>query len=216
MTTDTLWEHLPNLLVILSIFTVGVASPGPATLMILGTAMARGRAPAVALSCGVVLGSMVWASIAALGFVAALKTSATLFVALKLAGGFYLIFLAAKSLRSACTADTTAAPRSAATGSLRRCFAQGLLLHLTNPKAPLVWLATLSAGVGENAPAAFLMIAILLCAFVAIAVFVSYAYLFSTQTASRFYLSIRRPIDALLGILFGAAAVKILTYRPNW
>ena len=90
---------------------------------------------------------------------------------------------------------------------------QGLLLHLTNPKAPLVWLATLSIGIGETAPAAFLMIAILLCAFVAMIVFVGYAFLFSTQTASRLYLSLRRPIDGLLGALFGAAAVKILTYR---
>jgi len=215
MSNDTLWQYLPNLLVILSIFTVGVASPGPATLMILGTAMARGRPAAIALSCGVLLGSMVWACIAALGFVAALKASTTLFTALKLAGGFYLIFLAARSWRSAFTDGVAAMPGSAGTGSLRRCFAQGLLLHLTNPKAPLVWLATLSAGVGETAPAAFLTIAILLCAVVAMAVFVGYAFLFSTQTASRLYITTRRPIDALLGILFGAAAFKILTYRLN-
>ncbi|MGI9377361.1 MAG: LysE family translocator [Tsuneonella suprasediminis] len=213
MTTDTLWEYHPNLLAILSIFTVGVASPGPATLMILGTAMARGRAPAVTLSCGVVLGSMFWASVAALGFVAALKTSATLFMALKLAGSFYLIFLAAKSWRSAFTPGATVAPRSVRTDSLMRCFAQGLLLHLTNPKAPLVWLATLSVGVGDKAPAAFLMTAILICAFIAMAVFVGYAFLFSTQTASRIYLSVRRPVDALLGLLFGAAALKMLTCR---
>ena len=216
MMPDTLWDHLPNLIAILAIFTVGVASPGPATLMILGTAMASGRAPAVALSFGVVLGSMAWASIAALGFVAALKSSAALFVALKLAGGLYLTFLAARSWRSAFTAGTTAAPGSAGTGSLGRCFAQGLLLHLTNPKAPLVWLATLSVGVGETAPPALLTTAILLCAIVAMTVFVGYAFLFSTETASRFYLSIRRPIDGLLGALFGAAAFKILTYRPNW
>ncbi|MDQ0325855.1 threonine/homoserine/homoserine lactone efflux protein [Rhodopseudomonas julia] len=215
MIDDALWQYLPNLLVILSIFTVGVASPGPATLMILGTAMASGRASAVALSCGVVLGSMFWASIAALGFAAAFKASATLFMALKLAGGFYLIFLAAKSLRSALTQKTCAAPMSAGTRSLGRCFSQGLLLHLTNPKAPLVWLATLSVGVGEDAPAAFLVIAVLLCAFVAMAVFVGYAFLFSTRTASRIYVSIRRPMDGLLGILFGAAALKILTYRLN-
>lgn len=213
MMADMLWQHLPNLLVILSIFTVGVASPGPATLMILGTAMAKGRAPAVALSCGVVLGSMVWALVAALGFVAALRTSAALFTALKLAGGSYLLFLAVKSWRSALTTSTAAAQTSAGTGGLRRCFAQGLLLHLTNPKAPLVWLATLSVGVGDAPTATFLMTAILLCALVAMTVFVGYAFLFSTQTAARIYLSIRRPIDALLGFLFGAAALKILTYR---
>jgi len=213
MTNNIFWQYLPDLLVILSIFAIGAASPGPATLTILGTAMARGRTPAVALSCGVVLGSVFWASVAALGFVAALRTSATLFMALKLAGGFYLIFLAAQSFRSAFTSGATAELRSARTDSLMRCFAQGLLLHLTNPKAPLVWLATLSVGVGEKAPAAFLMTAILLCAFIAMTVFFGYAFLFSTQTASRVYLSVRRPVDALLGFLLGAAALKILTYR---
>ncbi|SBW12948.1 Lysine exporter protein LysE/YggA [uncultured Alphaproteobacteria bacterium] len=214
MMPDALWQTLPNLLVVLSIFTVGVASPGPATLMIAGTAMARGRAPAIALSCGVVLGSMVWACVAALGFVAALRASAMLFGGLKLAGGAYLIVLAVKSWRSAATPNRSA-PRATGSGSLRRCFAQGLLLHLTNPKAPLVWLATLSAGVGEDAPAAFLTTAILICAVVATGVFVGYACLFSARAAAQAYLSIRRPVDALLGFLFGAAAVKILTYEPN-
>jgi threonine/homoserine/homoserine lactone efflux protein len=181
MTPDPLWNHLPNLVAILAIFTLGVASPGPATLMILGTAMARGRAPAVALSLGVVLGSMAWAFVAAFGFVAALKASAVLFMALKLAGGFYLIFLAAKSWRSAFTKGAIVAPGSAGMGNLRRCFAQGLLLHLTNPKAPLVWLATLSVGVSERNPAAFLIVAILLCAIAAVTVFVGYAFLFSTS-----------------------------------
>jgi len=99
--------------------------------------------------------------------------------------------------------------------SLKRNYVRGLLLHLTNPKAPLVWLATLSVGLGEAAPLPFLVLAILLCEIVAITVFVGYAFLFSTPTASRFYMSFRRPFDAVLGVLFGAAAIKILTSRVN-
>ena len=211
----TLSEWLPNLLAVLSIFTVGVASPGPATLMIVGTAMGHGRSQAVALSIGVVAGSMVWAAVAAAGFVAALETSATLFTALRLVGGLYLLVLAVKALRSALGVEPKAAVRSAGESGLRRCFLQGLLLHLSNPKAPLVWLATLSVGVGEAAPPAFLTVAILLCAVTATAVFVGYAFLFSTPAVSRAYLAARRPVDATIGVLFGAAAVKVLTYRPS-
>lgn len=55
--------------------------------------------------------------------------------------------------------------------------------------------------------------AILLCAAIAIGVFLGYAYLFSTTAAVRIYQSLRRPMDALLALLFGVAAVKLLTYR---
>lgn len=179
-TLDALRQILPNLLAVLAIFTAGGASPGLATLMIAGTAMARGRVPAVAP---------------------------------KLAGGAYLIVPAVKSWRSAVTPNGSALG-SAGPGNLGRCFAQGVLLHLTTPKAPLVWLATLSAGVGEDAPAAFLTTAVPACTVVATGVFVGYACLFSVRAVARACLSVRRPVDALLGLVFGAAAVRIPTCEP--
>lgn len=215
MTYELLIQFLPNLLIILTIFTVGVASPGPATMMILGTAMSRGRTSAIALSLGVVVGSVFWACVAALGFVTALKTSASLFTAMKIAGGIYLFFLAFRSWRSALTAGRPPQIQAGSALSFRGLFLRGLALHLTNPKAPLVWLATLSVGLGDAAPTPFLTIAIALCALVAVIVFVGYAFLFSTPTASRFYISFRRPFDAVLGFLFSAAAIKILTARIN-
>lgn len=215
MTYEVLIQFLPNLLIILTIFTIGVASPGPATLMILGTAMSRGRTSAIALSLGVVAGSVFWACIAALGFVAAIKTSANLFTAMKIAGGLYLFYLAFRSWRSALTPGHSPRRQAGSTLGLRGLFLRGLLLHLTNPKAPLVWLATLSVGLGDTAPTPFFILTIGLCAVVAIIVFVGYAFLFSTSAAARFYISFRRPFDAALVFLFSAAAIKILTSRIN-
>jgi threonine efflux protein len=215
MSYDLLLQYLPSLLIILTIFTVGVASPGPATLMILGTAISRGRASAVALSFGVVTGSLFWGCVAAFGFVAAIKASASLFTAMKVAGGLYLFYLAFRSWRSALTPSSSVQVKTDTTASFKLNYVRGLLLHLTNPKAPLVWLATLSVGLGDAAPLPFLILAILLCELVAIIVFVGYAFLFSTPTASRFYITFRRPFDAVLGVLFGAAAIKILTSRLN-
>ena len=138
--------YLPDLLLILTVFVIGAASPGPATLMIMNTAARQGRLAGVFLSFGIVTGSIFWASVAALGFVAALKTSVLLFTAMKLAGGAYLLFLAFRALRSAATRTRPDAPAPAPEPvSFRRQYMRGLLLHLTNPKAPLVWMATLSA-----------------------------------------------------------------------
>ncbi|WP_295813308.1 LysE family transporter [uncultured Nitratireductor sp.] len=215
MTADLLIQYLPSLLLILSIFTVGVASPGPATLMIMGTAMSRGRPSAVALSFGVVTGSMFWGCFAVFGFVAAMEASAALFTAMKLAGGCYLFYLAFRSWRSAMAADESLRVQTVTSVNLNQSFVRGLLLHLTNPKAPLVWLATLTVGLGDTAPLPLLVFTILLCELVAILVFVGYAVLFSTPVASRFYISFRRPFDAALGFLFGAAAIKILTSRTT-
>jgi threonine efflux protein len=93
--------YLPNLLLILSVFVVGAASPGPATLMIMNVAAREGRAAGVILSLGIVTGSVFWAWVAALGLVAALKTSVLFFTAMKMAGGLYLLFLAFRAFRSA-------------------------------------------------------------------------------------------------------------------
>ena len=83
MPADFLSLYLPNLLLILSVFIVGAASPGPATLMIMNVSAREGRAAGVMLSLGIVTGSVFWALVAALGFVAALKTSVLFFTAMK-------------------------------------------------------------------------------------------------------------------------------------
>ena len=214
MLADLLSLYLPNLLLILSVFIVGAASPGPATLMIMNVSAREGRAAGVMLSLGIVTGSVFWASVAALGFVAALKTSVLFFTAMKMAGGLYLLFLAFKAFRSASRKTPAGAPEVApAPVSHGRQYLRGLLLHLTNPKAPLVWMATLSVGAASTAPPAFLFTAVTLCAFAGTAIFVGYACLFSTRSAARAYQAMRRPFDLVIGTLFGAAGIRLLTLK---
>ena len=206
--------HLPNLLLILSVFVVGAASPGPATLMIVNVAAREGRAPAALLALGIVAGSAFWGCLVAFGLVAALKASVLFFTAMKFAGGLYLLFLAFRALRSASRKGVVIpAENTPARTSFRTHFLRGLLLHLTNPKAPLVWMATLSVGAAASAPPAFLFSAVTLCAFTGLLVFVGYAFLFSTRSAAGIYRRMRRPFDVVVGALFGAAGLKLLTLK---
>ncbi|MDH5452898.1 MAG: LysE family transporter, partial [Paracoccaceae bacterium] len=56
-----------NLWLILAAALIGVASPGPSTLAIAGTAMAQGKRRALALATGITLGSLTWSVVAAAG-----------------------------------------------------------------------------------------------------------------------------------------------------
>lgn len=57
-------------------WAVAGGSPGPATLAISGTAMAQGRAAAVTLAAGVVLGSASWGIAAGFGLSALMLANA--------------------------------------------------------------------------------------------------------------------------------------------
>lgn len=84
---------------------------------------------------------------AATGVSAILMQYAQALGILKPLGGAYLLFLAVKAGRSALTTDKrhgmqTAAARQITGFSL---YKRGLLIHLTNPKALLGWIATMSS-----------------------------------------------------------------------
>ncbi|MFC6197449.1 LysE family translocator [Ponticaulis profundi] len=208
--------NLADIALVVSVFAIGAASPGPATLMIVKTAAEQGRMPALILSVGIVCGSVFWGILAGLGFVALLQASAFWFTCLKMAGGAYLLFLAYRAVRSAMTPGAVLKPgdeRSAA--PWHASFLKGLFVHLTNPKAPLVWLATLSIGADHGSSPDTMALAIFACALAAMAIFTGYAFLFSTRSAMRFYQRAHRPINLLAGALFGAIGVKLLSSKAG-
>jgi hypothetical protein len=53
------------------------------------------------------------------------------------------------------------------------------------------------------------------CQIIALTVFLGYAFAFSTARAIGCYNAVRRPFDLLLGLLFGAAAIRLLSLRLN-
>eukprot|EP01031_Cornospumella_fuschlensis_P024256 gene24256-29328_t len=90
-----------NLLLMYSVYLVGTASPGPSNMTIMAVAIQRGRTPALALASGVITGSIAWGLLAGFGLATALSTWGNILVALKVAGGLYLLWLAYSAGRSA-------------------------------------------------------------------------------------------------------------------
>ena len=76
-----------------------VLVPGPDTLVVLRALIRGGRARAARAVAGVLCGQCVWVGAAAFGLSALLRASHAGYVALKIAGGAYLITLGVQSLR---------------------------------------------------------------------------------------------------------------------
>src|SRR5579863_7313554 len=78
-----------------------IIAPGPDTAVVVRNALRAGTRGAVATSFGVVLGLGVWTVAASIGLAALLRASEPAFVALKLAGAIYLVYLGVRSLLDA-------------------------------------------------------------------------------------------------------------------
>ncbi|QVW26124.1 LysE family translocator [Pseudomonas hormoni] len=204
-----------HLLLVFTAYIVGAASPGPSNMRIMGVAMHQGRQPALLLAAGVISGSFFWGSMAATGVSAILAQYAQALGVLKVVGGGYLLFLAFKAGRSALTSDEhlgkgiAAAPRVSGFSLYQR----GLLMHLTNPKALLGWIATMTLGLGPEATPTTVVIILAGCAMLSVTIFCGYAIVFSTEPMIRGYRRARRYIEGTLAIVFGAAGIKLLASR---
>ncbi|NYH11663.1 LysE family translocator [Pseudomonas moraviensis] len=205
-----------HLLLVVTVYVIGAASPGPSNMRIMGVAMHQGRRPALMLAFGVISGSFFWGGMAATGISAILTTFAHAVIALKIVGGAYLLFLAIKAARSALTTDELMSKKAANAVSVSglKLYKQGLMMHLTNPKALLGWVATMTLGLGPQASTTTVAITLACCGVLSITIFGGYALLFSTVPMVRAYRRARRGIEGTLALVFGVAGINLLLSRP--
>jgi len=197
-----------NLLLAYTAYFIGTASPGPSNLAIMSVAANHGRKAALAFALGVISGSMFWATVAALGVSAALLAWSKLLVAIKLFGGAYLLWLAFKSGRTAWSARSADTLNAAPEQKLSRLYVRGAMLHLTNPKAILVWVSIVA--LSSNGAGASHGAVVPGCIAIGCVVFGGYALVFSTDSARRLYVRGRRAMEACLAVVFGVAGVRLL------
>src|SRR5207302_7493875 len=114
---------------------VVIVTPGPDPALTIRNTLVGGRRSGIATAVGVALGQATWSVATSAGISALIAAAEPAFVALKLAGSAYLVFLGAQSLWSALR-PATASTHLATTRRLGRPSAlrQGVFSNLTNPK----------------------------------------------------------------------------------
>ena len=129
--------------------------------------------------------------------------------------GGYLLYLAFKAARSAMKPDgaSPSSPERDREFSLSSIYRRGLLLHLTNPKAVLAWIALMTLGLEPGATWHTAAIIVAGCAILSVSIFSGYAVVFSTTPMIKAYGKARRWIEGTLVAFFGIAGVRLLLSR---
>jgi threonine/homoserine/homoserine lactone efflux protein len=126
-----------TLLAFLGVSLVVIATPGQDTALTIRNTLVGGRRSGVLTAAGVSAGQACWTLAASAGVVALLRASEPAFLALRLVGAAYLVFLGAQALVHAFRgtfADDAPANRLGRSLAPRIAFRQGLLSNLGNPK----------------------------------------------------------------------------------
>lgn len=119
---------------------VVVLIPGPAVVLVMQKAVTTGLRGALLVALGVLTADLVWAAAAAVGVTAVLVASEPAFLALRLIGAAYLVYLGARLLfarRHALPQPDLNTPRVPVRPLV--AFRQGFLCDMTNPKTALVF-----------------------------------------------------------------------------
>jgi threonine/homoserine/homoserine lactone efflux protein len=178
--------------------------------------MYHGRRPAVIFALGVVAGSTFWGLLAAFGLSAVMARYSQALIALKMLGGLYLLWLAFKSAKSTFNPVTlSAAMQDGRPTSAMRLFSRGAAMHITNPKAIFVWLSIVALALPVNAHHSDALLVVAGCVPIGIAVFCSYAIVFSTAYARSTYVRMRRYFDGALAAVFAYAGVRMLASQAT-
>ena len=118
-----------------------ILTPGQDMLYVMSRALAQGRVAGLYSAVGVIIGILVHTVLATVGVGAILAASQGLFLALKLSGAAYLVYLGVKLLltREASIATQAGGPRFSAASLVW----QGVLSNVSNPKIVVFFFAFL-------------------------------------------------------------------------
>ncbi|WP_030261633.1 LysE family translocator [Streptomyces violens] len=119
-----------------------IVVPGPSVLFVIGRALAQGRRAALTTVVGNALGAYVLVVAVALGVGSLVERSALVFMALKLAGAAYLVYLGVKAVRQRGALQAAFAADAPARGSLRTVW-EGFAVGVANPKTIVFFAAVL-------------------------------------------------------------------------
>ncbi len=191
-------------------------TPGPDMTLFVGRALSEGRAAGFACMSGAMSGIVIHTTLVAVGLSALIVASPQAFLALKVGGAGYLVWLAWQAIRhgSAFSPETARrAPRS-----LARNWATGLGINLLNPKIILFFMTFLPQFVSahdSHAPSKLFFLGLL---FIAISIPITAPVILAAErfsAAMKANPKVTRIIDYLLAGVFSAFALKILTAQTK-
>jgi threonine/homoserine/homoserine lactone efflux protein len=132
-------------LVFLGVCALVICTPGPDTALTIRNSIVGGRRSGVLTAAGIAAGQLMWTVAASIGIAGLLQESQPAFVALKIIGAAYLVFLGAQSIVAAVRGRDNQSERDIRSTELGPWSAmrQGFISNLANPKMAVFFLSLL-------------------------------------------------------------------------
>lgn len=191
-------------------------TPGPDMTLFVGRALSEGRGAGMACMAGALTGVVIHTTLVALGLSALIVASPQAFLALKIVGAAYLVWLALQAIvrGSAFSPDATKRkPRS-----LMKNWMTGIGINLLNPKIILFFMTFLPQFVSANDPHASGKLLFLGLTFIPLSLPVTIPLVLMADgfaTLLKRNRRVTRMVDFLFAGVFGAFALKILSTQTR-
>lgn len=195
-------------LAFLGVSLLVICTPGQDTALTIRNTLVGGRRSGVATALGVATGQATWTIATSAGLAVVLMASAPLFLAVRLAGAAYLIYLGGRSLLAAAR-DREAAGGRSLPPAARTAFVQGFLSNLSNGKMIAFFISLLPPFAGSH-PSLVLLLA-LGFNFCLLTLAWLTGYAFAVERMGRWFRrsGVRRAIDGLLGAVLVGLGVRV-------
>ena len=197
-----------------TVFLISVV-PGPDVVFVVASGLRDGRRGGVAAALGVTGGMAVHTLAAALGLSALVRSSATAFEAVRLAGAGYLVWLGVHALRSQGRTSAPTAGDSARRSSSQIAH-QAALTNLLNPKVIVFFLAFLPQFVDRGRGEVAAQILLLGVVFTLVGLTTDLAYGVLAGTVRRAFVSsarLSRRLERLVGVIYLGLAARLMSER---
>lgn len=199
------------LLSVATIWAVACITPGPNTLLVMRYALTAPRAVAIAAAAGTITGTFFWGLAGWLGINALFQAAPFAYLALKIIGGLYLVWLGIKLLRdlraSRQMADL-AAPRIDL--PLKAAYRMGLVTNFANPKAALFVASLFAATMPAGTPFLYGAAAIAVMVMVSTVYYTVLVSLITHRRVASAYLRAKKKIDLGVGLVFVGFGTRLL------
>jgi len=195
-------------LAFLGVSLLVICTPGQDTALTIRNTLVGGRRSGVATALGVATGQATWTIATSAGLAVVLMASAPLFLAVRLAGAAYLIYLGGRSLLAAAR-DREAAGGRSLPPAARTAFVQGFLSNLSNGKMIAFFISLLPPFAGSH-PSLVLLLA-LGFNFCLLTLAWLTGYAFAVERMGRWFRrsGVRRAIDGLLGAVLVGLGLRV-------
>jgi threonine/homoserine/homoserine lactone efflux protein len=118
----------------LAVSAIVIVTPGQDTALTIRNSFLGGRGGGVATAAGVSTGQALWAVAASAGIAAVLQASEPAFIALRLLGAAYLVYLGGRAIVAAIRGQRVENEAAGPRLHPRAAYRQGVLSNLGNPK----------------------------------------------------------------------------------